>query len=61
MPLKSNKQKMDHDLGIPLEMAMALGTFKPDWTTSQSGGEFWDLLNPIASLGGGGGMGGRGG
>ncbi len=40
------------DLGIPLETAMMLATYKPDWTTKTSGGEFWDLLNPIASLGG---------
>jgi hypothetical protein len=40
------------DLGIPLETALMMTTYKPDWTTKQSGGEFWDLLNPIASLGG---------
>lgn len=31
------------DLGIPLDVAMALTTYKPDWTTQQSGGEWWDL------------------
>jgi hypothetical protein len=49
------------DLGIPLETAMALATFKPDWSSKSSGGEFWDLLNPAAALGGGGWMGGGGG
>lgn len=40
------------DLGIPLETALMLATYKPDWTTKQSGGEFWDLLNPLAAMGG---------
>jgi hypothetical protein len=44
------------DLGIPLETAMALTMYKPDWSSKSSGGEFWDLLNPIASLGGQGGI-----
>lgn len=44
------------ELGIPLETALMMATYKPDWTTKQSGGEFWDLLNPLAAMGGQGGV-----
>ena len=47
------------DLGIPLDIAMQLTTFKPDWSVTQEGGEGWDLLGALAGgVGAGVGLGG---
>ncbi|MGD8787713.1 MAG: hypothetical protein PVJ60_09835 [Phycisphaerales bacterium] len=48
------------DLGIPLQTAVALATYKPDWTAQTSGGGFWDIADVLAKIvaaGGGGGSG----